>query len=100
VNTVPYPLKTGRKIEKLNLPVIVQVCFEYIHGQKILENLSFTVPPGKNYAIVGGKAFCSLFDFIRDCLSNWIAKPLIVLNSSKMFEKCAKKFVFDSFFFI
>lgn len=31
-----------------------KVCFEYIHGQRILNNLSFTVPPGKNYAIVGG----------------------------------------------
>ena len=31
-----------------------KVCFEYIHGQKILNNLSFTVPAGKNYAIVGG----------------------------------------------
>nr|QTW43700.1 ABCB7 [Eurytemora affinis] len=30
------------------------VTFEYIHGQKILNQLSFTVPPGKNYAIVGG----------------------------------------------
>jgi len=30
------------------------VSFEYIHGQKILDNLSFTVPAGKNFAIVGG----------------------------------------------
>ncbi len=33
------------------------VTFEYIHGQKILNQLSFTVPPGKNYAIVGGGSF-------------------------------------------
>eukprot|EP00088_Acartia_fossae_P021483 TRINITY_DN2291_c0_g1_i3.p1 TRINITY_DN2291_c0_g1~~TRINITY_DN2291_c0_g1_i3.p1 ORF type:complete len:713 (-),score=145.01 TRINITY_DN2291_c0_g1_i3:79-2190(-) len=31
-----------------------KVCFEYIHGQKILNDLTFTVPAGKNYAIVGG----------------------------------------------
>jgi len=31
-----------------------KICFEYIHGQKILNNLSFTVPAGKSYAIVGG----------------------------------------------
>jgi len=31
-----------------------KVCFEYVHGQKILDNLSFTVPAGQNYAIVGG----------------------------------------------
>jgi len=30
------------------------VSFDYIEGQKILDNLSFTVPPGKSYAIVGG----------------------------------------------
>jgi len=30
------------------------VGFEYIPGQKILNNMSFTVPAGKNYAIVGG----------------------------------------------
>ena len=31
------------------------VSFEYQPGQQILDNLSFTVPPGKSYAIVGGK---------------------------------------------
>ena len=31
------------------------VSFEYQHGQQILNNLSFAVPPGKSYAIVGGK---------------------------------------------
>jgi len=31
-----------------------KICFEYIHGQKILNNISFTVPAGKSYAIVGG----------------------------------------------
>merc|ERR1719154_847177 len=31
-----------------------KICFEYIHGQKILNEMSFTVPAGKNYAIVGG----------------------------------------------
>lgn len=30
------------------------VCFEYIEGKKILDNLSFTVPAGKRVAIVGG----------------------------------------------
>ena len=30
------------------------VSFEYIHGQKILNNLSFRVPAGGRYAIVGG----------------------------------------------
>jgi len=30
------------------------VCFEYVQGQKILQNLTFTVPPGKSFAIVGG----------------------------------------------
>jgi len=30
------------------------VYFEYIEGQKILNGLSFTVPAGKNYAVVGG----------------------------------------------
>jgi len=31
-----------------------KVCFEYIHGQRILNEMCFTVPAGKNYAIVGG----------------------------------------------
>ena len=31
------------------------VVFEYVHGQKILNGMSFTVPAGQNYAIVGGK---------------------------------------------
>ena len=31
-----------------------KICFEYIHGQRILQNMSFTVPAGKSYAIVGG----------------------------------------------
>jgi len=31
-----------------------KICFEYIHGQKILNEMTFTVPAGKNYAIVGG----------------------------------------------
>ena len=31
-----------------------KVTFEYIHGQRILNNLSFTVPAGARYAIVGG----------------------------------------------
>ena len=31
------------------------VYFEYIEGQKILNGLSFTVPAGKNYAVVGGE---------------------------------------------
>jgi len=30
------------------------ICFEYLPGQKILQGMSFTVPAGKNYAIVGG----------------------------------------------
>lgn len=30
------------------------VCFEYVQGKKILDNLSFTVPAGKRIAIVGG----------------------------------------------
>ena len=30
------------------------VSFEYIHGQRILDNLSFSVPAGARYAIVGG----------------------------------------------
>lgn len=30
------------------------VSFEYIHGQRILDNLTFTVPAGARYAIVGG----------------------------------------------
>ena len=30
------------------------ICFEYVEGQKILNNLSFTVPAGKRVAIVGG----------------------------------------------
>ena len=30
------------------------VSFQYIQGQKILNNLTFTVPAGHNYAIVGG----------------------------------------------
>ena len=30
------------------------ICFEYVQGQKILNNLSFTVPAGKRVAIVGG----------------------------------------------
>jgi len=30
------------------------VCFEYVEGQRILQNLTFTVPPGKSFAIVGG----------------------------------------------
>merc|ERR1719483_525604 len=31
-----------------------KICFEYVHGQKILNELSFTVPAGQNFAIVGG----------------------------------------------
>ena len=31
-----------------------KVTFEYIHGQRILNELSFTVPAGSRYAIVGG----------------------------------------------
>jgi len=31
-----------------------KISFEYIHGQKILNDMSFTVPAGKNYALVGG----------------------------------------------
>ena len=31
-----------------------KVTFEYIHGQRILNDLSFTVPAGGRYAIVGG----------------------------------------------
>jgi len=30
------------------------VGFEYLHGQRILDGMSFTVPAGQNYAIVGG----------------------------------------------
>ena len=30
------------------------VCFEYVSGEPILDNLSFTVPAGKRVAIVGG----------------------------------------------
>ena len=33
-----------------------KICFEYVHGQKILNELSFTVPAGQNVAIVGGKS--------------------------------------------
>ena len=31
-----------------------RVSFEYLPGQPILNNLSFSVPPGQSYAIVGG----------------------------------------------
>jgi len=31
-----------------------KVCFEYIKGKKILDELSFTVPAGKRVAVVGG----------------------------------------------
>ena len=31
-----------------------KICFEYVHGQKILNELTFTVPAGQNFAIVGG----------------------------------------------
>lgn len=31
-----------------------KVCFEYIEGKKVLDNLNFTVPAGKRVAIVGG----------------------------------------------
>ena len=30
------------------------VCFEYVQGKKILDQLSFTVPAGKRVAVVGG----------------------------------------------
>ena len=30
------------------------VCFEYVQGKKILDELSFTVPAGKRVAVVGG----------------------------------------------
>merc|ERR1719447_2274554 len=30
------------------------VCFEYVEGKKILDELSFTVPAGKRVAVVGG----------------------------------------------
>ena len=39
-----------------------KICFEYVHGQKILNELSFTVPAGQNFAIVGGGR-TSLFIF-------------------------------------
>merc|ERR1712223_1520235 len=31
-----------------------KVCFEYVEGKKILDELSFTVPAGKRVAVVGG----------------------------------------------
>ena len=31
-----------------------KVCFEYVQGKKILDDLSFTVPAGKRVAVVGG----------------------------------------------
>ena len=31
-----------------------RVSFEYLPGQPILRDLSFSVPPGQSYAIVGG----------------------------------------------
>lgn len=34
--------------------VFDNVTFGYLDGQKILDQLSFTVPAGKKYAIVGG----------------------------------------------
>ena len=34
--------------------VFDKVSFKYIHGQKILDDLSFRVPAGSRYAIVGG----------------------------------------------
>ena len=34
--------------------VFDKVSFEYIHGQRILDDLSFRVPAGSRYAIVGG----------------------------------------------
>ncbi|KAH3735502.1 hypothetical protein DPMN_042035 [Dreissena polymorpha] len=34
--------------------VFENVSFEYVKGQKILNNLSFSVPSGKKVAIVGG----------------------------------------------
>ena len=30
------------------------MCFEYVQGKKILDQLSFTVPAGKRVAVVGG----------------------------------------------
>lgn len=30
------------------------ICFEYVEGKKILDNLTFNVPAGKKIAIVGG----------------------------------------------
>ncbi|XP_075234082.1 ATP binding cassette subfamily B member 7 isoform X2 [Lycorma delicatula] len=30
------------------------VCFQYIEGKPVFKNLSFVIPAGKNYAIVGG----------------------------------------------
>jgi len=34
--------------------VFDKICFEYIPGQRILHDMSFTVPAGQNIAIVGG----------------------------------------------
>ena len=32
-----------------------KICFEYVYGQNIPNELSFTVPAGQNVAIVGGE---------------------------------------------
>ena len=65
-----------------------KVCFEYVHGQKILDNLSFTVPAGQNYAIVGGKPdqgafFFFLFYYFLFFL--WFLCFYIILNILKFF---------------
>ena len=39
--------------------VFDKICFEYIPGQRILHDMSFTVPAGQNIAIVGGDYICS-----------------------------------------
>ena len=55
-----------------------RVSFEYLPGQPILNNLSFSVPPGHSYAIVGGiiALLCIVMYLIK---SNCIVEYCIVL---------------------
>ena len=45
------PLKLSPKDAEISFD---KVNFSYLSGQPILNNLSFSVPAGKSYAIVGG----------------------------------------------
>ena len=52
--TIPDAKQISAAIAKDSDITFEKVCFEYVEGKKILDELSFTVPAGKRVAVVGG----------------------------------------------